>query len=87
MAVIGSGCAGLGAAWHLNRSGVNVTRKCISSHINYVSIIVHFIYDAVFESDARPGGHANTVNVNGVGMIIYQSTLLFECNIISIWIV
>ncbi len=23
--IIGSGCAGLGAAWHLNRSGVDVT--------------------------------------------------------------
>lgn len=23
--IIGSGCAGLGSAWHLNRSGVDVT--------------------------------------------------------------
>ena len=23
--IVGSGCAGLGAAWHLNRSGVDVT--------------------------------------------------------------
>lgn len=39
--VIGSGCGGLGAAWHLNRAGAQV---------------------ALYESDSRLGGHANTVN-------------------------
>jgi len=27
VAIIGSGCAGLGAAWHLNRSGADVYCK------------------------------------------------------------
>ena len=54
IAVIGSGIAGLGAAWALQREHEVV----------------------VFEADTRPGGHAHTVDAQGVavdtGFIVYN---------------
>ena len=54
--VVGSGCAGLAAAWHLHRSNVDVT---------------------LFESDSRAGGHANTIEVDGIevdtGFMVYNA--------------
>lgn len=46
--VIGSGCAGLGAAWHLNRAGVDVTvyeaLEKLGGHANTINGMtkVHF---------------------------------------------
>eukprot|EP01041_Mallomonas_annulata_P003419 gene3419-6783_t len=56
VAVVGAGCAGLSAAWHLNRSGIDVS---------------------LIEIDSRIGGHANTINADGVdvdtGFMVYNS--------------
>jgi cyclopropane-fatty-acyl-phospholipid synthase len=42
VAVIGSGCAGLAAAWHLNRSGVDVTlfesASWVGGHANTITV-------------------------------------------------
>eukprot|EP01035_Chromulina_nebulosa_P018365 gene18365-24061_t len=64
--VLGAGCAGLGAAWHLNRSGINVT---------------------LYDSGDQLGGHANTINVDGIdidtGFMVYNS--LNYPNLISLF--
>lgn len=57
MAIIGSGVAGLGAAYHLLTA---------APHLKVV----------VYEADKVPGGHAHTVEVDGVavdtGFMVYN---------------
>jgi predicted NAD/FAD-binding protein len=66
IAVVGSGCTGLGATWVRT---VTLDRRKLYRTIRYFQLLnEHSKHEVhLYESDSRPGGHANTFTFSAPG--------------------